>query len=196
MLSEMNAFIPCEENPSGDVDGLFHCKETERFVWVERCYFQVPCSDQQSILEKMKKTNYDVVQCSGSIFYGSLRGSIQFWKFLYGFRWGQRWGWNIRFYKSIQNGYLGKRKVHLCVIMHKIIRFCFLWILVIIQVLFKWKVRCVYLRIFETVQNKYVEQSWVYLFVIRCKNIRLFIFVTFYSFGSIKMECNGGSQEL
>ena len=34
------------------------------------------------------------------------------------------------------------------------------------------------------------------MFVIRCKNIRLFIFVTFYSFGSVKTECNGGSREL
>ncbi len=67
---------------------------------------------------------------------------------------------------------------------------------VFVQVHFKWKVRYVNLRLYERVQNRFLEWSWVHLFVIRCKNIRHSIFVTFHSFGSIKTECNGGSWEI
>ncbi len=61
-----------------------------------------------------------------SILCGGLRGSIWlliFENFYMVFRWGQGQGWNL--FSCVQNGCLGKSWVHLCTIMHKIIRFFF-----------------------------------------------------------------------
>ncbi len=44
------------------------------------------------------------------------------------------------------------------------------------------------MRRYKTVQNEYLEQGWVCLFVVWCKKVRFFIFVTFHSFGRIFMS--------
>ena len=57
---------------------------------------------------------------------------------------------------------------------------------------FKWKVRHVNFRLFETVQHRWNRVGFI-LFVVQYKSVRFFIFVTFHSFGSVKTECNGSS---
>ena len=72
---------------------------------------------------------------------------------------GSKAGLNIRFYRSVQNGYLGKSWVHLYVIMHEIIRFFFVDFSIYLGAFKKSeeKVRCVNLGLFESVQNRHVE---------------------------------------
>ncbi len=66
---------------------------------------------------------------------------------------------------------------------------------IFVQGLFTWSEVCIFETFWKC--SKQICGIELGLFVvIRYKNIWFFIFGTFHSFGSIKIECNGNSQEI